>query len=130
MNIVCPLCNIEHTIATNEQAFITCTGCGGRIAVQGGAERQPNVGAEAETERSPAVSFASQQPLPETGEAREFEFIQDNSEFMGFAGFWKRFAAALIDGFILVCLGLALGGSHWVFLCPHDRHIRGRGASQ
>ena len=110
MNIVCPLCNTKHTRATKEQTCITCTGCGSKITIQGGAGLQPNVQIEDESERSAAVSCASRQPFPETGEAREFEFIQGNSEGMGFAGFWKRFAAALIDGCILVFLGLALGG--------------------
>lgn len=87
MTIVCPTCNTSqrlprHEITQGGRAVVTCEKCGGQIVVE-----QPSA------------------PL----EGEEFEFMAEDSEFKGYAGFWKRFGAAIIDGFILIVVGFIIG---------------------
>jgi len=43
-------------------------------------------------------------------QAGAFQFITEQDAFKGYAGFWKRFAAFIIDGLILMVCGFIIGG--------------------
>jgi len=115
MKIVCPTCNTIYkipgdTIPSGKRAVATCKKCGGKIVIE------PKVEARSEriTEAEPLSSFSPssfQQPPPTPRtEAGEFQFITEQETFKGYAGFWKRFAASIIDGLILMVCGFIIGG--------------------
>jgi len=81
MKIVCPTCNARYDIPGDE-------------IPQG---------------RSPAVTCKNcgGQII---AEIEEFQFVREKDEFKGYAGFRKRFSAAIIDGFILMVAGFIIGG--------------------
>ncbi|HUU41684.1 MAG TPA: RDD family protein [Desulfatiglandales bacterium] len=114
MKIVCPTCNKDYSIAEDKiphgkKSFATCKKCGGRISIDPGAEKEPSSQAQKESlSESPLSSTAEIPSSPET-ESKEFEFIPEYTEFKGYGGFWKRVAAAIIDGFILIFIMLIIG---------------------
>ncbi len=81
MKIVCPTCNTRYDIPGDQIPQ-------GRTLV----ETCKNCGGQIVTE------------------IEEFQFMAGEDEFKGYAGFRKRFSAAIIDGFILVAAGLIIGG--------------------
>ena len=92
MKIVCPTCNAIYkipgdTIPSGKRAVATCKKCGGKIEIE------PKVEA-----RSDRITRA--EPLS----------ITEQETFKGYAGFWKRFAASIIDGLILMVCGFIIGG--------------------
>jgi uncharacterized RDD family membrane protein YckC len=113
MKIACPTCNKSYNIAADNipsgKASATCKNCGGKITIDPGAEKQPGNEGATEFPFGSASSHASEQSFSPETENREFEFIPENVEFRGYAGFWKRFAAAIIDGFVLMFAGLMAG---------------------
>jgi predicted Zn finger-like uncharacterized protein len=88
VKIVCPTCNTSYNLQGDEipqgkRPEVMCKKCGGQTVIE-----------------SPST----------IADSAEFEFIAGTSQFMGYAGFWKRFAAAIIDGFILMFAGFIIGG--------------------
>jgi predicted Zn finger-like uncharacterized protein len=81
MKIVCPTCNTRYDIPGDKIPQ-------GRTLV----ETCKNCGGQIVTE------------------IEEFQFMAGEDEFKGYAGFRKRFSAAIIDGFILAVAGLIIGG--------------------
>jgi uncharacterized RDD family membrane protein YckC len=88
MKILCPTCNASHDLPNSKisqgaRGEVTCKNCGAQILIVPPSDQ------------------------PETG---EFEFITEPTEFKGYAGFWKRFGAGIVDGFILMVAGVMIGG--------------------
>jgi len=81
MKIVCPTCNTRYDIPGDKIPQ-------GRTLV----ETCKNCGGQIVTE------------------IEEFQFMAGEDEFKGYAGFRKRFSAAIIDGFILAAAGFIIGG--------------------
>ncbi len=115
MKIVCPTCNAiykisDDTIPTGKSAVATCKKCGGKIVIEPRAETRSDQTAQAEPLSGPAPSAFQQPPPPPQAQAGAFQFITEQDAFKGYAGFWKRFAASIIDGVILMVCGLIIGG--------------------
>ncbi len=113
MKTVCPTCNTVYKISDEKippgkRAVATCRKCGGKIVIEPGAQLQADQGVQAEISATTSPS-SFYQPYPET-EAGEFQFITEQDGFRGYAGFWKRFGAAIVDGFILMVVGFIIGG--------------------
>lgn len=88
MKIVCPTCNTIYNLEDNKipqgkRPVVICKKCGGQTIIE-----------------SPSTTTA----------VGEFELIMEANEFKGYAGFWKRLAAAIIDASILMVAGLIIGG--------------------
>ena len=81
MKIVCPTCNTRYDIPGDKIPQ-------GRTLV----ETCKNCGGQIVTE------------------IEEFQSMAGEEEFKGYAGFRKRFSAAIIDGFILAAAGFIIGG--------------------
>jgi len=81
MKIVCPTCNARYDIPGDQIPQ-------GRTLV----ETCKNCGGQIVTE------------------IEEFQSMAGEDEFKGYAGFRKRFSAAIIDGFILAAAGFIIGG--------------------
>ncbi len=81
MKIVCPTCNTRYDIPGDQIPQ-------GRTLV----ETCKNCGGQIVTE------------------IEEFQSMAGEEEFKGYAGFRKRFSAAIIDGFILAAAGFIIGG--------------------
>ena len=81
MKIVCPTCNTRYDIPGDKIPQ-------GRTLV----ETCKNCGGQIVTE------------------IEEFQSMAGEDEFKGYAGFRKRFSAAIIDGFILAAAGFIIGG--------------------
>jgi len=81
MKIVCPTCNARYDIPADEISQGT----------------------------SPAVTCKNCGGQIEA-DIEEFQFMAEREEFKGYAGFRKRFSAAIIDGLILVVTGFVIGG--------------------
>lgn len=114
MKIVCPTCNAiykipDDTIRPGKSAVATCKKCGGKIVIEPRVETRSDQTAQAEPLSGPPPS-AFQQPPPPQAQAGAFQFITEQDVFKGYAGFWKRFAASIIDGVILMVCGLIIGG--------------------
>jgi len=115
MKIVCPTCNAiykipDDTIPPGKSAVATCKKCGGKIVIEPMAETSPDQTAQAEPLSGPQPSAFQQPPPPPQAQAGAFQFITEQDAFKGYAGFWKRFAASIIDGVILMVCGLIIGG--------------------
>ncbi len=81
MKIICPTCNTRYDIPSDKIPQ-------GRTLV----ETCKNCGGQIVTE------------------IEEFQSMAGEDEFKGYAGFRKRFSAAIIEGFILAAAGLIIGG--------------------
>lgn len=115
MKIVCPTCNAIYkipgdTIPSGKRAVATCKKCGGKIVIEPKVEARSDQTTQAEPLSSPSPSSFQQPPSPPRTEAGEFQFITEQETFKGYAGFWKRFAASIIDGLILMVCGFIIGG--------------------
>jgi len=115
MRITCRGCNTTYRISTkglppNKRVVAKCKSCGAKIVIQ---EIMPKVDENACTI---AINGSQDQPIPEkldqpdsqvTG---QFKFIEQPDQFRGYAGFWKRVAAAIIDIVSLMFMGAFIGG--------------------
>ena len=81
MKIVCPTCNARYDIPGDQIPQ-------GRTLV----ETCKNCGGQI------------------VADIEEFQFMREEDEFRGYAGFRKRFSAAIIDGFILMVAGFIIRG--------------------
>lgn len=124
MRVICPTCNTGYRIPRErippgKKAVATCKKCGGRISIERPVESSP-----------PNISHSLDLPIstgrstiPGKEASGEFAFSTDDDVFKGYAGFWKRLVASMIDqvslmagGFIFgVLAGLAYG------LCGGDK---------
>ena len=100
MQIICPACNAGYNILRSripqgKRAVATCKKCGGKIVIA--------------SQFDPSASAPLAPPAPDTGSG-EFTFTTETDVFKGYAGFWKRFVAAIIDGFSLMVGGFIIGG--------------------
>ena len=121
MQILCPTCNARYRIAENKisqgkRATATCKKCGGRIIIEQSSGQDQICISQAEPVSISTPPSPVAPPPPITKESGEFTFITEAKAFQGYAGFWKRFAAAIIDGFIIggflgLIYGLATGKS-------------------
>jgi uncharacterized RDD family membrane protein YckC len=85
MEIVCPTCNTSHHLPSDKvhqgtRAMVMCDKCGGQIVLE-----------------------------PPSTPLERGEFITEDNGLKAYAGFWKRFGAAIIDGFILIVVGFVIG---------------------
>lgn len=115
MKIVCPTCNAiykipDDTIPPGKSAVAACKKCGGKIVIEPRAETRSDQTAQTELLSGPQPSAFQQPPFPPQAQAGAFQFITEQDAFKGYAGFWKRFAASIIDGVILMVCGLIIGG--------------------
>ena len=115
MKIVCPTCNTGYNIPSDKipkakKAVAMCKKCGGKIVIEPSGEIKPDYSIKAEPVSKPEISSTPEPPPSSIVEAGEFQFIAESDEFKGYAGFWKRFAAAIIDGCILMVAGFIIGG--------------------
>jgi len=112
MRVICPTCHTGYRIPTERippgrKAAATCKRCGGRILIEPRFPSNP-----------PIVTHSPERPGPESGEqtvhsegeaSSEFAFSTENDVFRGYAGFWKRLAAATIDQVSLIAGGFIFG---------------------
>lgn len=115
MKIVCPTCNAiykipDDTIPPGKRAVATCKKCGGKIEIEPKAETRSDHTTQAEPLSGLQPSSFQQPPFPPQAQAGAFQFITEQDAFKGYAGFWKRFAAFIIDGLILMVCGFIIGG--------------------
>ena len=115
MQILCPTCNARYRIAENKisqgkRATATCKKCGGRIIIEQSSGQDQICISQAEPVSISTPPSPVAPPPPITNESGEFTFITEAKAFQGYAGFWKRFAAAIIDGFSLMIGGFIIGG--------------------
>lgn len=115
MKIVCPVCNTSYKIPSNKipqgkRAVATCKKCGGKIVIEPSGETKPDYSSQTKPVSKPEISSVPKPPPSTETETGEFQFFAESSEFKGYAGFWKRFVAAIIDGCILMIVGLIIGG--------------------
>lgn len=115
MKIVCPTCNAiykipDDTIPSGKRAAATCKKCGGKIVIEPRAETRSDQTTHAEPLSGPQPSSFQPPPPPPQAQAGAFQFITEQDAFKGYAGFWKRFAAFIIDGLILMVCGFIIGG--------------------
>ena len=115
MKIICPTCNASYNIPSEKipqgrRAVAACKKCGGKIVIEPSGEIKPDYSIKAEPVSKPEISSTPEPPPSSIVEAGEFQFIAESDEFKGYAGFWKRFAAAIIDGCILMVAGFIIGG--------------------
>ena len=103
MQILCPTCNTKYKISSDKipqgkKAAATCKKCGSRIIIE------PSIGQDqiCVSQAEPVSISTTPSPVAPTlsinDESGEFTFITEDNAFQGYAGFWKRFAAAMIDG--------------------------------
>lgn len=114
MKIVCPTCNTRHRVSGDQipqqgGALATCKKCGGQIPIEPTAKERPDSGTRVEPALGPTISDTHEPPPSLTPKTREFELITEYNQFRGYAGFWKRFVAVIIDGFVLTAVGLIIG---------------------
>jgi len=115
MQILCPTCNAKYRIANNKipqgkRATAACKKCGGRILIEPSI-RQDQICISQPEPVSISTTPSAVAPTPSINdESGEFTFITEDNAFQGYAGFWKRFAAAIIDGFSLMIGGFIIGG--------------------
>jgi len=115
MQILCPTCNARYQIAEDKisqgkRATATCKKCGGRIVIEKSFGEDQICVSQAKPASISTPPSPVAPPSPITNESGEFKFITEAKAFQGYAGFWKRFAAAIIDGFSLMIGGFILGG--------------------
>lgn len=115
MQIICPTCNARYTIPDNKipqgkKAAATCKKCGGRIVIESSADQDQICISQAEPVSRSTIPTPVVPSPPSNEESGEFTFITEDRIFQGYAGFWKRFAAAIIDGFSLMIGGFVIGG--------------------
>jgi predicted Zn finger-like uncharacterized protein len=115
LKIVCPMCNTSYNIPSSKipqgkRAVATCKKCGGRIVIEPGGEIKPDFSAQIEPASKPTISSTPEQPPYPTTETGEFQFLAEVNGFKGYAGFWKRFFAAIFDGCILTVAGFIIAG--------------------
>ena len=115
MKIICPTCNTGYNIPSDKipktkKAVAMCKKCGGKIVIEPSGEIKPDYSAQTGPAPEPEISSIPEPPPSTITEAGEFQFIAESDEFKGYAGFWKRFAAVIIDGCILTVTGLIIGG--------------------
>jgi len=114
MDIVCPTCNQKYRVSSanlpkDKKIVARCKHCGGKIIVQA---PRPLVDENAKT--LAIERHKTQQPpddrRSETWGTGQFEFVPNTQGFSGYAGFWKRAAAAVIDMVTLAIVGAFVGG--------------------
>jgi len=115
MQILCPACNARYRIAENKisqgkRATATCKKCGGRIIIEKSLGQDQICISQAEPVSISTPPSPVAPPPSISNESGEFTFITEAKAFRGYAGFWKRFAAAIIDGFSLMIGGFIIGG--------------------
>lgn len=115
MQIICPTCNAQYKIKgtalpEGKRVVATCKKCGGQIVIQ----EPPTPPAEEKhgtIPLNPPPFPESQKGEKDIQDSGRFEFESEEKIFNGYAGFWKRFVAALIDSAVLFVGGLLLGGA-------------------
>jgi len=115
VEIVCPTCNAQyrvnvHNLPEGKRVTATCKKCGGKIVVQ---EAPPPPEAHGTIPLNPPPFPEAVRDTGSVQDSGQFEFERDEREgkaFNGYAGFWKRFVAALIDSVVLFLGGIFLGG--------------------
>ncbi len=118
MQITCPICNSMYNvklphIPPGKKAIARCKKCGEKFSILPESEQQTVI-----IEKTPpapqTVIESAPAPEPEIPHQEEdFQFITDESDdsaFQDYAGFWKRFAASMIDGVALMIAGGIVGG--------------------
>ncbi|MBW1931075.1 MAG: zinc-ribbon domain-containing protein [Deltaproteobacteria bacterium] len=114
MEISCPTCQQRYRIGDanippDKRVVATCKNCGAKIVIQ---EKAPSVDENAPTlaMQRPSVEMSqSYDASHEQKDTGQFRFIQDAEPFLGYAGFWKRAAAAIIDMVSLMVTGGFIG---------------------
>ena len=112
MRVICPTCNTGYkvpfeSVPPGKRAAATCKKCGGRISIEHRIESNPSSAAHSTRRQAPASGW---QPATPIGEASgEFAFSTEGDVFVGYAGFWKRLVACMIDQVSLMAGGFIFG---------------------
>lgn len=115
MKLECPTCHARYRISlekiTLERGItVQCRKCGGQIEIVPPREQMPGSADVAESPSGTLVPPESMAPPPHGQEGTgEFQFVLDEVAFAGYAGFWKRFSAAIIDGVLLMAVSVVIG---------------------
>ncbi len=117
MEIICPTCKQgykinEAKLPDGKRVVAKCKNCGGKIVVQDHYDVPP-VDENAMTvaiERPSAESTHIPENDAQSQGTGQFQFVSEQHEFLGYAGFWKRAAAAVIDIVTLGIIGAFVGG--------------------
>ena len=88
---------------------VQCKKCGGRIEVGPIKGQEPQDTAQTEEVSTSPMPFPQIPPSFHTAETGEFQFMPGEKAFAGYAGFWKRFGAAIIDGVLLMVASSMIG---------------------
>ncbi len=112
MRVICATCNTGYRIRAESvppgrKAAAICRKCGGRISIEHHLRSNPFTMTPA-TGGHEAVS-TGERVTPKGEASGEFAFSMGNAVFRGYAGFWKRLAAALIDQVSLMAAGFVFG---------------------
>ena len=115
MKVVCPTCNTSYNVPNDKipqgrRIVAACKKCGAKIIIEPSAESKPDYSTQAEPVSGPTIPSIPKRAPSTTMDTGEFQFMPETNEFKGYAGFWKRFAAAIIDVFILMVAGFMIGG--------------------
>jgi predicted Zn finger-like uncharacterized protein len=110
--IICPTCNAKYRIpqekiSMGKRITAQCKKCGGRIEIEPIKEQEPLGTAQTEEASTPIPSPPSPTPS-HAAETGEFQFMPREQAFAGYAGFWKRLWAAIIDGVLLMVVSFML----------------------
>ena len=119
MEIICPTCNRmykinEAKLPKGKRVVARCKSCGGKIVIQDQYDI-PSVDENAMTvaiERRGTESPSTSESDAQSQGTGQFQFVSESEseEFLGYAGFWKRAAAAVIDMVTLGIIGAFVGG--------------------
>jgi predicted Zn finger-like uncharacterized protein len=115
MKLECPTCHARYRISPEKIALekgstIQCKKCGGQIEIVPPREQRTGSAEAAESPSGTLVPPDSMAPPPHGEEGTgEFQFELDEVAFAGYAGFWRRFSAAIIDGVLLMAVSVVIG---------------------
>ena len=115
MKLECPACHARYRISPEKITMdrvitVRCKKCGGQIEIAPPREQMPGAAEMAESPPDTLVTSESMAPPPHGEEGTgEFQFVPEEVAFAGYAGFLKRFAAAIIDGVLLMAVSVVIG---------------------
>jgi len=114
MIIICPTCNAKYRIPqekipTGKRITAQCKKCGGQIEIGPIKGQELQYTAQTEEVLTPPMPSPPTPPPSQTAETGEFQFMPGEKALAGYAGFWKRFGAAIIDGVLLMVVSFMIG---------------------
>jgi len=112
MRVICPTCNAGYRIPTGrvppgKKAAATCKKCGGRISIE--LRTESNLPTMAHSTAGQGPVSRARPAIARGQESGAFTFSTESDVFRGYAGFWKRLAASMLDQLALMAGGFIFG---------------------